>query len=162
MPIEATMKEWSREKGIHVDTLRKRVSEVAGKVFEPRALVPAAIVFQAVEPRDLKAAQLRETEARAEKVELANAEKRRDLFPWHEVEKIIHQRFQLMADLFRSLPAEVSSKCNPSDPEHAYRVLDEFLQGRLPGLREDGKVANLEAGEKTKRKKTKKKAAKAK
>lgn len=89
---------------------------------------------------DLKAEQIRETAARAEKLELENAEKRKELFPRDEVEKVIHQRFQVMQSLFRSLPTELSTKVNPADPEHAYTVMDEFLQGRLPEIREHGEV----------------------
>jgi len=147
------MKEWGRVAGMHGDTMRKRVLAATGKDFKHGEMVPASVILKAVQPTDIKAEQTRETKERADKLELANAEKRRELFPQEEVEKMIHLRFQLLLDLFRSLPTEVAGKCNPSDPEHAYRVLDEFLQGRLPILRESGQVTPDGSLAKRKRKK---------
>ena len=112
----------------------------AGTPLKARQQLTARDVFKVLTGGDLKAVQIRETEARAEKLELENAERRKELFPREEVERVMHQRFQVMQSLFRSLPTELSNKVNPADPEHAYTVMDEFLQGRLPEIRKQGEV----------------------
>jgi hypothetical protein len=135
-----TVYQWASIFGIHHSTLAKYLTKAGHEPPKRNGRIPVQWVIAALKESDLKAEQTRETRERADKLELANAEKRRDLFPREEVEKIIHQRFQKVVNLFRALPTEVSSKVNPSDPDHAYQVLDEFLQGRLPELREQGEI----------------------
>lgn len=136
---------WARALGMTRATLQKRLTDLNGVAPKPKELFSAKVVVAALTNQgDLKAEQIRETRERADKLELHNAEKREELLPREEVEQINHHRFGLMVSLFRSLPTEVASKCNPSDPEHAYRVLDEFLQGRLPVIREAGAVAMVQ------------------
>lgn len=138
---KAAIKTYATELGVHRDTLKKKLTAHMERTPKPREMFSPRQIFEALRPTDLKSEQIRETRERADKLELHNAEKREELLPRDAVEKIIHHRFGLMVALFRSLPTEVASKCNPSDPEHAYRVLDEFLQGRLPVLREAGAIA---------------------
>lgn len=95
---------------------------------------------------DLRAEQIRqqtrESKARAELLEMERSQKRGELVPLPEVSAIINPILLSARQRLNALASEAGSKCNPTDPQHAERVLSEWVERSLPLIREAVPQAN--------------------
>lgn len=145
--IDYTCEAWAPHAGIHADTLRKRLTKFLGRVPDSLEKIPAATVFKVMIP-NLQAAKVRESEARALKIELANAVESRELLPRDEVEARLNQLFLPVVELFRALPADLAPVVCPDDTARAYRLLTEYVESKRAVLRElVVEPANQETGQ---------------
>jgi hypothetical protein len=131
--LAGTIYNWSIELDFAHATLTKRL-RLAGIQFKKGQKIPARHIFAALTGGyDMSRARI--MMARARMLELKLAQMERDLIPWVEVEKTISTTAMSVRHRLDSLPAEAAYLCNPSDPEHARKVLEEWLARSLPIIR---------------------------
>jgi DNA-binding transcriptional MerR regulator len=123
--IEATTYIWARELGVSIATLRMRLRQLdidleAGQKFGAR------IIYQAM-TGGLQQARAREANARAEVAELEAAKMREDLKPVADLLASLRNTLLPIRQRLLALPSEAAHNCNPADPEHARRALQDWL-----------------------------------
>lgn len=89
--------------------------------------------------------QTRESQARADLLEIERAEKRRDLIPLAEVQAIVREAFLPVRQRFLALPAELCNRVNPTDPQFAREGLQHWVDEALRLVREELPQPNTKA-----------------
>jgi hypothetical protein len=131
--LAGTIYNWSIELDFAHATVTKRL-RIAGIQFKKGQKIPARHILAALTGGyDMSRARI--MKARARILELKLAQMERDLIPWVEVERTISTTCIAVRQRLDSLPAEAAYLCNPSDPEHARKVLEEWLARSLPIIR---------------------------
>jgi hypothetical protein len=91
--------------------------------------------------------QTRESQARADILEMERQEKRGITVTLEEVQAMYAQVLLPVRQAFLSMPSECASKCNPTDPAHAQAALQAWVDGRaFPMIREQLPKIRIEKG----------------
>jgi hypothetical protein len=132
--IEATLNQWAETLGIEPRTLGRRLTRAEIKV-EPRQKLTAKQIFTAL-MGDKEAAQAREANARAEKLERENAEATDSLCKMEDVQKVMRETLLPVRQRLMALPSEAAHLCNPTDPQFAQQALQGWVDRSLPLIRD--------------------------
>jgi len=131
--ITKAAKEW----GIHNATLSKRLAEHGisverGKEYHTREITRAVV-------GSLQAERIRDVAVSADLKELQVKEITKELIRMDDAKALFSDTLMQVRQLFVSVPAQLSNRCNPNDPafaraalevwrEHALKVVDRYLK----------------------------------
>ena len=132
--IEATINQWAESLAMEPRTLGRRLSR-AGITVKPRQQLTATDIFKAL-TSDKEAAQARESNARADLLEMEKAEKEKRTIDVAEMEKVLRDIHLPIRQRFLALPSEACHLCNPTDPMFAHAALLAWVDMSLPIIRE--------------------------
>jgi hypothetical protein len=132
--IDATLNQWAESLAMEPRTLGRRLSR-AEIVVKPRQRLTATEIFKAL-LGDKEAAQARESNARAEKLERENKEAEGLTVKVEDMQKVLRDILLPVRQRILALPSEAAHLCNPSDPQFARAALLEWVDRALPIIRE--------------------------
>ncbi len=132
--LSATVSSWAAALGIDPKTLATRLraaghSIVQGKRWSARDVFVAWV-------GDAEKARARESNARAESLEIKSDLLRRDVIRRLEVAEYIRRTFAPVRERSLEMPGIMAPLCNPTDPPHARAHLVEWVDGFLRHCRE--------------------------
>jgi len=133
--IEATVYSWAHAINIDPKTLTKRL-RIADVQYTRRGRISAANIYRALAGDD-KQARARRENAQAELFESKLQERLGNLIHKESVQTAMRNFCLPVRQRLNSLAPECAHLCNPSDPVHARRVLDEWVKRALPVIREE-------------------------
>jgi hypothetical protein len=115
-------------------TLTKRL-RVADIRYRPHGKISAVNIYRALAGDDRQARARREN-AQAELFETKLQERLGNLIHKESVQSALRNFCLPVRQRLNSLAPECAHLCNPSDPVHARRVLEEWVKRSLPMIRE--------------------------
>ncbi|MCP5525374.1 MAG: hypothetical protein H7A47_01030 [Verrucomicrobiales bacterium] len=102
----------------------------AGVQVRPRAEYPALVIMNAL-LRDISQLRGRKIEEEVLLLELERRQKEADLVPMDAALEVITRTLLPVRQRLMALPSEMSARCNPTDPVHSEKALDDWLQRSL-------------------------------
>ena len=142
--VELTLEQASKEFGVPKVSLH-RALQVQGEPTGKGEKYSIATIWRAL-CGDLKAAKAREALANAIAKERDNKIADREVIPFAEVSEWMNAVLLTFRQRLLSMPAQMASRCNPSDPPFAQSALDLWVMETLPILRKG--IDEIEAGDK--------------
>ena len=112
--------------GIHEETLAKNMVK-AGLAVEPHKKYTLREVFLGYQGGDLKMEQTRKTRAEADAKELENQIRLGAIIEKDAAEKLIADRLAPIRAKMVAAPTGLASRLNPTDPELAKAVLEDWV-----------------------------------
>ena len=136
--ITATCSAWAKaygcEQGAFVEKLQR-----AGIAYKTGVPLNAVDVFKAITFRSEKdEAMARQANAKAEEIEMENAQRRKELMELAQIERMIWN--DLLGPLrteLEQMPKSLGGLCNPDSPETAQEVLANWVEQTKEKLRKE-------------------------
>jgi len=126
MSVKWSVSEAATHAGISREKMRLRL-KAAGHATERGArFSPAEVIAAMIGSYD--AERTRETRERADKLQLENAEKRKELVTMADAIEVAVAPWEPVARMVKDMPARLSTRCNPGDPVLAREVLDAYAR----------------------------------
>jgi phage terminase Nu1 subunit (DNA packaging protein) len=120
------LKEAALALGIHEETLAKNMVK-SGLAVEPGKKYTLREVFAGYMGGDLKMEQTRKTRAEADAKELENQITQGNIIEREAAEKLIADRLAPIRSKLVAAPTGLASRLNPTDPELAKSVLEDWV-----------------------------------
>ena len=131
--MELSQTAMARALGISRERLQRQLANI-GISVKPKQKVSIRDAVKAMSGGDLKAEQIRETAARADKIEVENQEKDRQLLPAHDVDAFYLRHVGQIRQQIDQLAAILMSQFD--DPATAFEIIDGHVKKTLiPAIR---------------------------
>lgn len=130
-PMNWTIKLAATEFGVAAETIRRGLSAAGVEVKKGRGSSFTTKQIVAAIFGDIKHERFLKTREERTLLELERKQKEGELVSMNRAKELLVQYMMPARQRFLSVSSEMASKCNPTDPVHAQKALDEWAQRSL-------------------------------